>query len=311
MGNLRTGSRGEEVRQLQQQLKSMGLYNGNIDGIFGPQTNAAVRAFQQQSGIAVDGIVGPVTRSRMTGQPQQVTPFNQNPAIQQAIANDPRAQQIMNQAMALGDNSLELIYNAIESGDYSGMPFTAQEAQNVLSQQMAKLEPFYAEQKEKATLDLKDSMGLLKSQFDDYLTGSKEQFIDDKKGQDVNAANQGVLFSTGRAQKLNSLKGAYDRDQEAKRRDVSNRITGMARDYQYNFGNSAMSGLNDYFKLGSQNFDAMTPGGSVSSGGISSFYNPSSANFYGRVNTERETNAKTRASSVLNARARKLLPRNY
>jgi peptidoglycan hydrolase-like protein with peptidoglycan-binding domain len=32
-----------------------------IDGIFGPQTDGAVRGFQQALGVAVDGIVGPIT----------------------------------------------------------------------------------------------------------------------------------------------------------------------------------------------------------------------------------------------------------
>ena len=45
-------------------LRAEGLYRGPIDGIRGPQTKRAVRAFQRREGIAVDGVVGPKTRSR-------------------------------------------------------------------------------------------------------------------------------------------------------------------------------------------------------------------------------------------------------
>ncbi len=45
-------------------LRAEGLYRGPIDGIRGPQTKRAVRAFQRREGIAVDGVVGPQTRSR-------------------------------------------------------------------------------------------------------------------------------------------------------------------------------------------------------------------------------------------------------
>jgi peptidoglycan hydrolase-like protein with peptidoglycan-binding domain len=48
------------VKTLQYLLRARGR-NLTVDGIFGPVTNAAVRAFQQQKGVAVDGIVGPVT----------------------------------------------------------------------------------------------------------------------------------------------------------------------------------------------------------------------------------------------------------
>ncbi len=57
----RIGSRGQEVRQIQTKLKSMGLYTGSVDGIYGTGTQKAVRQFQKNCGITVDGIAGPKT----------------------------------------------------------------------------------------------------------------------------------------------------------------------------------------------------------------------------------------------------------
>lgn len=59
------GSRGDEVTQIQQKLKNWGYYTGSVDGIFGPQTTAAVRLFQERNGLAVDGIAGPKTLEAM------------------------------------------------------------------------------------------------------------------------------------------------------------------------------------------------------------------------------------------------------
>lgn len=57
------GSRGEEVRRIQQKLKNLGYYTGGVDGIYGSQTQSAVRKFQRDNGLAVDGIAGPKTLS--------------------------------------------------------------------------------------------------------------------------------------------------------------------------------------------------------------------------------------------------------
>lgn len=56
---IRLGSHGEAVKALQSRLKQLGFDPGSLDGDFGPQTEAALRAFQGREGIAVDGIVGP------------------------------------------------------------------------------------------------------------------------------------------------------------------------------------------------------------------------------------------------------------
>ena len=55
------GSRSDEVTQIRTKLKERGLYAGNIDGIFGTQTQAAVIQFQKQKGLTPDGIAGPAT----------------------------------------------------------------------------------------------------------------------------------------------------------------------------------------------------------------------------------------------------------
>lgn len=54
-----------EVKAYQDQLDRLGYYDGAIDGIRGPQTIAAVKAFQTAKGLAPDGIVGPQTKAAL------------------------------------------------------------------------------------------------------------------------------------------------------------------------------------------------------------------------------------------------------
>ena len=58
---LRIGSRGEQVRLLQNRLKQAGYHTGAVDGIYGPQTAESVRRFQKAKGLLVDGIAGKQT----------------------------------------------------------------------------------------------------------------------------------------------------------------------------------------------------------------------------------------------------------
>lgn len=64
---LRQGNKGPEVRFLQRLLNEKLRPNPNLalDGQFGPRTNTAVRAFQGQARIGVDGVVGAKTWSKL------------------------------------------------------------------------------------------------------------------------------------------------------------------------------------------------------------------------------------------------------
>jgi len=63
--------RGDDVAQLQRQVGSLGFDAGRVDGIFGPDTETALREFQRNTGLPVDGVCGPSTLqalARLTGR---------------------------------------------------------------------------------------------------------------------------------------------------------------------------------------------------------------------------------------------------
>lgn len=55
------GSRGQEVREIQTKLQSLGYYTIAVDGIYGSKTTSAVKKFQKDNGLTADGIAGPAT----------------------------------------------------------------------------------------------------------------------------------------------------------------------------------------------------------------------------------------------------------
>lgn len=58
---LKRGSSGGEVKEVQRRLKKWGYYSGEIDGVYGSQTIAAVKYFQRKNGLTQDGVTGKAT----------------------------------------------------------------------------------------------------------------------------------------------------------------------------------------------------------------------------------------------------------
>lgn len=66
--NLRQGRVGDDVKAVQKVMNARGYNAGKVDGDFGSQTEAAVRAFQTQAGLSVDGEVGKLTWTALGGK---------------------------------------------------------------------------------------------------------------------------------------------------------------------------------------------------------------------------------------------------
>lgn len=140
---LRNGSSGSDVKKMQQTLVDAGYDVGSsgVDGIYGSATEAAVRKYQQDNGLVVDGIAGDQTLGKLytpaakpstnTGnsqntqnnsQPAQQTPTDYSKyqydasadqAYQNALAALQQAQSQMPTYQATYDQQLQDLYNQI------------------------------------------------------------------------------------------------------------------------------------------------------------------------------------------------------
>ncbi|MFB5662709.1 peptidoglycan-binding protein [Alteribacillus sp. HJP-4] len=70
---LSSGDRGSEVSSLQQQLKDLGFYKKDVTGIYGPDTESAVRSFQRANSISGDGLSGPQTFNKLENNPKKAS----------------------------------------------------------------------------------------------------------------------------------------------------------------------------------------------------------------------------------------------
>lgn len=103
------GSRGEEVKTIQTKLKRWGYYNGNVDGIYGSQTLAAVKLFQKKNGLTVDGIAGKNTLETM------------------GIFNSSGNSSSSNSSSSVNSSDLNLLSRLVY-GEARGEPYTGQVA---------------------------------------------------------------------------------------------------------------------------------------------------------------------------------------
>lgn len=113
---LQKNSIGIEVKQLQQRLKDLGYYSGDVDGQYGTGTQTAVTAFQAQHGLKADGVAGEQTLAILYSESAQTfvpTPTSSaTPAMLSSGSSGDEVKALQSRLQQLG------FYSGVLDGDY-------------------------------------------------------------------------------------------------------------------------------------------------------------------------------------------------
>ncbi len=123
-GDLKLGSSGDKVKELQKWLTDYGYYTGDADGEFGADTEKAVELFQEEAGLIVDGVVGDDTRKAMKNWDKYVAEVqaaaDEQGYTPQATATTTNRQYYANAVRSYSRNYYNYGGNYNYGGGYSG-----------------------------------------------------------------------------------------------------------------------------------------------------------------------------------------------
>jgi peptidoglycan hydrolase-like protein with peptidoglycan-binding domain len=111
--NLAPGMKGADVKALQERLSSLKYYPGSIDSQFGPNTQAALWAFQEINGVKVTGVVDAATKSALV-HPRTY----KSPSYTGKRATRIEVDQALEVLVLFDNNQIKLISHVSSGGGY-------------------------------------------------------------------------------------------------------------------------------------------------------------------------------------------------
>ncbi|UFJ42965.1 spore cortex-lytic enzyme [Brevibacillus humidisoli] len=125
------GMTGKDVREMQGRLKLLGFYTGKVDGKFGWRSYWALRNFQYEFGLKVDGILGPKSKLKLYNATKHYRPTAEELGVptRRAPQPAPAREQPTRVVHSSGysANDLKLMANAVY-GEARGEPYIGQVA---------------------------------------------------------------------------------------------------------------------------------------------------------------------------------------
>jgi N-acetylmuramoyl-L-alanine amidase len=117
------GAVGDDVIELQGRLKHLGFYTGKVDGVFGWRTYWALRNFQYEFGLPIDGLAGPATKQKLV----KATKNYKGTTTTAAKTNKKPTPTATNIPKGFSQNDIQLMANAVH-GEARGEPYIGQVA---------------------------------------------------------------------------------------------------------------------------------------------------------------------------------------
>lgn len=191
--------------------------------------------------------------------------------------------------------------------DQYGQPFSQADQTEAMNKATALDSAYNTAETTKDTGDTERILQDKTQAYNDYLTKSGSDFQTEKTNQDQEAANKGVLFSGGRAQKLQNLQNTYQNESNSKLAGLTSDISKTASDYQYAYGNDNANKLSKYYTAGANSYNPNVATGGVSNYGLSTVYNPGANKFTGTVLGTRNAQTKKTAAGLLWNKGNKLM----
>lgn len=127
---VKVGAAGKDVREMQYRLKFLGFYTGKVDGVFGWRSYWALRNFQYEFGLPIDGVLGPKTKLKLYNATKHYRPTAADlgvPQASQAAPARPSRNKNTYHAAGISANDLRLMANAVY-GEARGEPYVGQVA---------------------------------------------------------------------------------------------------------------------------------------------------------------------------------------